>query len=339
MQWPVLGGETGSSFGAPREGGARRHLGVDIFAPKLTPVVAVAGGTITELHAAGRECCWIKIRHDDGWYSVYVHLNNDTLGTDDGQGAGVRPGLAVGDRVVAGQVIGWLGDSGNAETASPHLHFELRTRSGVPIDPLPSLRWAQRNGPVPALEGASAGFAIAYVDDDGQPAEAVFNLLTSRGAFAPCDEWGSRACPASPASQLDASAWLQALTGIEVPVLFPEVDRSSTPDADLMAAAFSCQIEECPPPVISVGEAARMIIWTLHWLAYDPAEEAAVAPPPGYGHLHPQLAWGELLSQGRASSCPATPLAAETLLTRAGLAEMIGQALDHLPVVTCAGVS
>ena len=350
MQWPVLGGETGSSFGSPREGGARRHLGVDIFAPKLTPVVAVAAGTITELHAEGRECCWVKIRHDDGWYSVYVHLNNDTFGTDDGKGAGVRPGLQAGDRVMAGQVIGWLGDSGNAETASPHLHFELRTRSGVPIDPLPSLRWAQRNAPVPALEGASRAFDIAFVDDDGQPAEVIINLLTSRGAFTPCDEWGTRACPAAPASLLEASTWVEALTGIEVPVLLPKVDLSSSSDDDLVAAALTCQIEECPPPLISVGEAARIITWTLQWLAYSAAGETAAAetvstatpldpPAAGYGHLDPQLAWGGLLAQGLASSCPEAPLAAEALLTRAALAELIGQAFGQLPVVTCAGVS
>ncbi len=124
-----------SVFGAERDGGERDHKGIDLAAPRLTPVLAVNAGVVTKIN---RSSVSVFLRHDDGWSSWYLHLNNDTYLTDDGLGGGVVPGLEVGDRVVAGQVIGWVGDSGNAEPTPPHLHFELRTPWGSPIDPLRS---------------------------------------------------------------------------------------------------------------------------------------------------------------------------------------------------------
>ena len=56
---------------------------------------------------------------------------------------GIVPGITVGARVEAGQVIGYSGDSGNAEGNHPHLHFELRDPSDVPVDPYPSLLAAE----------------------------------------------------------------------------------------------------------------------------------------------------------------------------------------------------
>jgi len=116
------------SWGARRSGG-RRHRGTDIHSPKGTAIVAVADGLV--IHRDwNRLSGWnIKIQHRDGWISAYVHLNNDTLGTDDGDGGPERAfaaGLDVGDFVMAGQVIGSVGDSGNAEHTVAHTHFELR---------------------------------------------------------------------------------------------------------------------------------------------------------------------------------------------------------------------
>lgn len=113
---------------------ARPHLGVDLLGPKGTPVVAVDAGTIVWLPST---CCSLAIRHDDGWTSYYIHLNNDTPGTDDGLGQGIAPGLVNGSRVSAGQLIGWRGDSGNAENSGAHVHFEMQDASGVWHDPTP----------------------------------------------------------------------------------------------------------------------------------------------------------------------------------------------------------
>lgn len=151
MLFPVAGRHRfGQDFGDPRAG-RRRHAGTDILADKMTPVVAVADGTVWWAHdVRGGDCCDLALRHRDGWVTVYVHLNNDTLGTDDGEGFGIAPGITEGTPVTAGQVIGWVGDSGNAEAKAPHLHFELRRPNGQAINPFPSLR-AALGLPVPAL--------------------------------------------------------------------------------------------------------------------------------------------------------------------------------------------
>jgi hypothetical protein len=159
MVFPLLGEHTlTDSFGDPR-GRGRKHAGVDILADRMTPVVAVADGTVRWIHnVPGDDCCDVALEHDDGWRSRYIHLNNDTPGTDDGRAVGIAPGLREGSRVAAGQLVGWVGDSGNAEATVPHLHFELRRANGTPVDPLPSLKAALTRGrelvpqPSPRLE-------------------------------------------------------------------------------------------------------------------------------------------------------------------------------------------
>ncbi len=147
MVFPLLGDHTlTDSFGDPR-GGGRSHAGIDIMAERMVPVVAVADGTVHWVHdERGGSCCDVALLHDDGWRSRYIHLNNDTPGTDDGRAVGIAPGVTKGARITAGQIIGWVGDSGNAESTAPHLHFELRRPDARPVDPLPSLRAARLRG-------------------------------------------------------------------------------------------------------------------------------------------------------------------------------------------------
>ena len=129
-----------NSWGARRSGG-RRHKGIDIMSKRGNQIVAVADGVVTAMDHARLSGYFIRVQHDDGWMSVYMHLNNDTLGTDDGAGGSWTAFFAtlkVGDRVTAGQVIGYVGDSGNAEGTRPHTHFELR-RDGERVNPYPYL--------------------------------------------------------------------------------------------------------------------------------------------------------------------------------------------------------
>ena len=131
-----------NTFGAPRSGG-RTHAGTDIMADKMVPVVAAASGTIGWVSGT---CCALEIEHDDGWSSMYIHFNNDTPGTDDGLGWGIMPGLDRGVHVEAGQLIGWVGDSGNAEWTGSHLHFELHAPGIGPISSYEHLLVAQGAG-------------------------------------------------------------------------------------------------------------------------------------------------------------------------------------------------
>ena len=124
------------TFGHVRSGG-HRHIGVDLHAPKGSPVYAVAAGVVTRIDISSRAGAHVMIDHGGGWESWYMHLNTDNPGTDDGRGGhttAFAAGLAVGGFVDAGQEIGFVGDSGNAEHTLPHTHFELH-RDGRPIDP------------------------------------------------------------------------------------------------------------------------------------------------------------------------------------------------------------
>ncbi len=115
------------SFGARRSGG-RRHKGADLLAPKLTPVYAIADGVVVRMHHSRLGGYGIEIDHGGGVSSVYIHLNNDTPGTDNGLGYPewtYAPGLEVGDAVAKGEFIGFVGDSGNAERTTSHTHFEI----------------------------------------------------------------------------------------------------------------------------------------------------------------------------------------------------------------------
>ena len=124
------------TWGHARSGG-RRHKGNDLMAPKMSPVYAIADGVVTIMRRSGMAGRWIAIEHAGGYESWYMHLNNDTPGTDNGRADPVNtyaPGIELGAFVGAGQLIGYVGDSGNAEHSGAHTHFELH-QNGSPIDP------------------------------------------------------------------------------------------------------------------------------------------------------------------------------------------------------------
>lgn len=139
------------SFGAPRSGG-RKHLGIDIFAPQGTTVRAAAAGTIIGLQLAGKGGIAVHQLDATGRYVYYyAHLN------------GYAPDLVRGMRVEQGQLIGYVGSTGNADKASPHLHFEIQHvvsgqhwRKGTSINPYPALMAGRvQDAPPVALAGAS----------------------------------------------------------------------------------------------------------------------------------------------------------------------------------------
>ncbi|MCC6402947.1 MAG: M23 family metallopeptidase [Fimbriimonadaceae bacterium] len=150
--YPVLGGtRLADTFLASRGGGTRRHHGQDLMAPKLTPLVAAFDGTVS-LRSSPRHY-WLTISAEDGWQAVYMHINNDSPGTDNAMGGerfAFAPGIKDGSTVRAGEMVGWVGDSGNAEGTGPHLHFELHTPEGHVVNSVFSLEAAnQLTVPVP----------------------------------------------------------------------------------------------------------------------------------------------------------------------------------------------
>ncbi len=164
--FPVLGPTSYSdNWLACRSGCARMHMGQDLMGPKMSPLVAAFDGTVTSL-SRGSSGNYVAVTGDRGptagWSAIYIHVNNDTPGTDDGRGTDAfafPAGIEVGARVLAGQLVGWRGDSGNAEGTGPHLHFELRQGQpgggawrGVVRNAYPSLRAARRVS-VPTASG------------------------------------------------------------------------------------------------------------------------------------------------------------------------------------------
>lgn len=118
------------NFGDPRSAG-RTHEGIDVMAALGQEVFAVADGTLVRLdpiESTRSGLAWALVA-DAGGYFYYAHLS------------AVADGLVVGARVRSGQVIGYVGDTGNAGAGNTHLHFEVRPGGqGTPaVDPMPLL--------------------------------------------------------------------------------------------------------------------------------------------------------------------------------------------------------
>jgi hypothetical protein len=137
-----------NDFGACRDGCSRAHQGNDLIGDRLQPLLAMHDGVIDHLVDHLTAGYGVVIRDAEGWeYRIY-HVNNDTPGTDDGADDGTwrfAQGIAPATTVRAGQLIGWMGDSGNSEGSVPHAHVEIHRPDGVAINPYWSLRAAQRD--------------------------------------------------------------------------------------------------------------------------------------------------------------------------------------------------
>lgn len=121
---PVQVGRFTSGFGRrlhPILHKMKAHQGVDYAAPRGTPVGAAGAGTVLTAHAAGPAGNLVRIRHDQGYVTEYMHL------------AKFASGLTAGKRVRKGQLIGYVGTTGRS--TGPHLHFGLK-HHGVYVDPV-----------------------------------------------------------------------------------------------------------------------------------------------------------------------------------------------------------
>lgn len=123
LAFPVSGKDKsaiGSLFGAPRDAGRRKHHGIDIFSRRHTPIIAPCDGYVrgTEPNMLGGKVIWLK--DDERTQVLYFAHLQDVL-------------VDEGDYVTEGDTIGTVGNSGNAITTSPHLHFGIYSEG--PRDP------------------------------------------------------------------------------------------------------------------------------------------------------------------------------------------------------------
>ena len=124
------------TFTQARAGGARVHDAIDIMAATGTPVVSVAPGTVEKLYfSKGGGGTSVYVRSPDGEYNYYyAHLS------------AYAPGLHEGQKLRRGTPVGYVGFSGNANPAGPHLHFAINRMApgekwyhGTPVNPYPLL--------------------------------------------------------------------------------------------------------------------------------------------------------------------------------------------------------
>jgi murein DD-endopeptidase MepM/ murein hydrolase activator NlpD len=131
------------TFTQARAGGGRRHDAIDIMAPEGAPVLAAADGTVEKLflsQGGGGITAYVR-SPDRRWTYYYAHLQS------------YAPGLAEGQQVKRGQLLGRVGHTGNANPAGPHLHFAINRMQpgekwyqGSPINPYPLLAGKQAKG-------------------------------------------------------------------------------------------------------------------------------------------------------------------------------------------------
>ena len=131
----IAAAQISDTYDDPR-GGGRVHEALDIMAPHGTPVLATADGRIEKLFESDNGGLTIyQFDPTETWCYYYAHLQR------------YAPGLEEGDTVRRGEVIGYVGSSGNADPAGPHLHFgvyllgeQKRWWKGTPVNPYPLLR-------------------------------------------------------------------------------------------------------------------------------------------------------------------------------------------------------
>lgn len=117
------------SWHAPRDGGTRVHKGIDIFAPRGTEVVAVSDGIVSYIgdQRLGGHCVWLTTENGAAFY--YAHLDR------------WAPELYEGMEVQAGDLLGYVGNTGNAKYTPSHLHFAVN-ESDEMVNPFPILKAA-----------------------------------------------------------------------------------------------------------------------------------------------------------------------------------------------------
>ena len=269
----TTGCDYSNSFGAPR-GGGRSHEGVDVFAGEGDPVLAVTDGTITRKltdHPGSLGGNVLRLTWAGGSsYYVYSHLESFADGID------------VGSHVRTGDVIGYLGATGNASVA--HLHFEVHPFGNRAVDPTPYLDAVGacgHSGPAPRAASGSSGNRAAQAPPmvTSPKASTATSIPPSNGSGHTDSGSAGAGTTAAPAARSGLNAEVmvtgrvQANDVFAVPIVgFPGLPASSisadvtvkvTADAAGRAAAWPCGqrsgLESGMPITVTAGTSSTSL--------------------------------------------------------------------------------
>jgi hypothetical protein len=187
--FPVVGRvQYTNDFGAPRPQGP--HEGNDIMAPRRALAVATEAGKIKFWTHSATAGCMLYLYGKSGTTYLYIHLNNDLTNGNDNRGKCVAgtsyaPGLKDGAKVQAGQLLGFVGDSGDANGVGTHLHFEVHPHDGGAVNPYKYLNRAYRPlfAVLPKKQftiSATATVESSTLDVDGTSATLKVDVKTLR---------------------------------------------------------------------------------------------------------------------------------------------------------------
>jgi murein DD-endopeptidase MepM/ murein hydrolase activator NlpD len=258
IAFPVLGPVSyADGWGDCRDGCARHHEGTDILGVRMQPLLAAVDGTVTRVRHenVGKSGAAVTITDADGWRYNYFHVNNDTPGGDDGAATPdwqFTPGLGVGDRVTAGQIVGYMGDSGNSEGSVPHLHFEIRDPTGAARPSYWSLRAAEaRQACTIGLGPWSQPHPPADDADDDATLVATVTPLFGSGTWQ-VDTRG-RVTATGDAALIRPSRGLSCAAGPRVPFGTEAAGWLTAPDSSVLGGTWRAPREPGPPRPIAAA--------------------------------------------------------------------------------------
>jgi hypothetical protein len=245
IAFPVLGPvEFVDDWHFERDGGARRHEGLDLLGYEGQPIRAAFDGVITAINdvPAGIAGNGLRLTRDDGLYANYFHLSDSATGP-------VLASLAVGTRVRAGQIIGFMGSTGNA--GIPHLHFELRTAEREPMAPYPAVLEAVQR------EQCTVGLG-PWSTDFTSPVEKAEAMAAALEAFADLTD-----------EQLEEMAALARATAEEVEHFTIEgpdgaqwvIGTDGSVTASGQAAMIGTYQADCPVPIETTDQDGDPIMY------------------------------------------------------------------------------